>query len=63
MQKQEQMNLDDFKKKVEECLWTNYKHTTQERNRLMKLYENDFQEFFQDKWDPLLVATAMVNSY
>lgn len=55
--------LEDFKKKVEDCLKLNYKHSDQERERLMKLYEDDFQKFLSDNWEPILVATATVYSY
>ena len=59
----EQMSLESYKKKVRECLIKNYKHTIQENDRLMTLYEDDFQEFLDDKWEPSLVATAMVMGY
>ena len=59
----EQMNLETYKQKVRECLITNYKGTTQEPDRLMTLYEDDFQEFLNDKWEPSLAATAMIMSY
>ena len=63
MQSQEQKGLYDFKKKVEGCLRENYRLSEKEILRLVKLYEDDFQEFFLDKWDPVLAATAMICSY
>ena len=59
----EQMHLETYKQKVRDCLTENYKHTTQENDRLMKLYEEDFQEFLDDKWEPSVAATAMVMGY
>ena len=59
----EQMSLEDYKQKVRECLTKNYKHTVQENERLMKLYEDDFQEFLSDRWEPSVAATAMVMGY
>ena len=59
----EQMNLESYKQKVRECLRKNFADTTGETERLMTLYENDFQEFLDDKWEPSLAATAMIMSY
>ena len=56
----EQMTLEEYKQKVRECLMKNYKHTTQENERLMTLYEEEFQEFLSGKWEPSVAAKAMV---
>ena len=59
----EQMNLEDYKQKVKECLMTTHKHTTREAERLMTLYEDDFPEFLNDKWKPSVAASAMIAGY
>lgn len=57
----EQMDLETYKQKVKEFLRMNFNDTTGETERLMALYEDDFQEFFDDKWKPLTAATAMID--
>ena len=60
----EKMTLEDYKKKVEQCLMTTYNCTTQETNRLMALYEDDFQEALsQFSWSPKTMALAMLKGY
>ena len=57
------MNLEDYKKKVEECLMKNYEDTGAEAKKSVMNYTGDFQTFFQENWEPSLVATAIVLGY
>ena len=60
---QEQQSLESYKKQVEECLMK-YQHcTTQESERLMKDYEDEFPQFLKDNWTCPAVALAMVMGY
>ena len=60
----EQMTLEDYKQKVEQCLLKTYNCTTQETSRLMTLYEDDFQEALSKfSWSPKTMALAMQKGY
>lgn len=54
------MTLEEFKKKVEKCLLEIQKCTTQEKNKLMKEYETDFQQFLEENYEPKVVAAGMI---
>ena len=54
------MNLESYKKKVEECLLKIQKVSTQVKDKLMKEYETDFQEFLEEDYKPEMVAYGMV---
>ena len=60
--KEQKMNLEEYKKKVEEFLEANYKLTTKP-SPLMKEYENDFPMFLKDGWEPEVAALAMVAGF
>ena len=59
----EQMSLEDYKKKVEESLMKNNNCSTQETKRLMKLYEEDFPELMKTFSDEKVASLAMVMGY
>ena len=59
----EQMSLNDYKKKVEDFLIKNCHYTEAETKHRMKLYEDDFQEFYRDNWSPAAVNAAMTMGY
>lgn len=60
----EQMSLESYKREVEECLTKKYNCTIQEKDRLMKAYEDDFQEAFKVfLWKPMTMALAMQMGY
>ena len=54
------MSLEEYKKKVEECLMKTQNCSIQETRRLMKTYEAYFQEFLEEEWNPSVAAGAMV---
>ena len=61
---QKQNNLEVYKSKVKNCLLTIYNCSTQETERLMKLYEDDFPEALnQFSWPPETMALAMTKGY
>ena len=59
----EQMNLENYKQIVRDFLKTNCHYTEAEINRRMNLYEDDFPEFFRDKWSPSAVNAAMTMGF
>lgn len=60
----EQMSLEEYKIKVEECLLKTYNCTALETKHLMKLYEDEFQEAFKVySWQPKTMALAMQMGY
>ena len=60
---QQTETLESYKQKVWEWMQTHSEHSTEENERLMKLYEDDFPEFFEDGWSPAAVLAAMVAGY
>ena len=56
----QQLSFEEYKQKVRECLRTKRNCSTQETERLMKLYEEDFPEFYRDNWSVLGAASAMI---
>ncbi len=59
----EQMNLENYKLKVKECLMKTYNRTTQEVNELMKDYEQILPEYYELKLSPIGMAFAMTMDY
>ena len=57
------MSLEEYKKKVKECLITKGNYTEEEANELMKLYEPDFKEFLEKEYSPLQAMSAMMAGY
>ena len=57
----EQMTLEEFKQKVRECLLKSGTPTYVEKR--MKLYEDEFPQFLEDKWEPSAVAAALIMGY
>ena len=57
------MSLEEYKKKVEECLMKNYKDTEAEARKSVALYTDDFPEFLAFGWEPSVAATAIVLGY
>ena len=53
------MTLEEYKKKVEECLVKNNNCSGGETKKLMKTYEDDFQEFLNTKLSPEATAVGM----
>ena len=59
----EVISFEDYKKRVYDCLIKYQNYTMQEANDLMKEYEDDFPEFYEDNWDPTAVACGMATRY
>ena len=61
----EKLNMDIYKQLVQKCLMhgvTSLEGETYVENR-MKLYEDDFPEFFRDRWTPGAAAAAITMGY
>ncbi len=59
-----QNTLEAYKAKVKNCLLTTYNCSIQEAERLMKEYEDDFEEALnQFSWPPKTMALAMIKGY
>ena len=63
MDMNEQMSLDEFKKKVRVFGIETRHFSTEVVNDLMKAYDSDFPEFLRDNWTIPEVFTAMIMSY
>lgn len=60
----ERMSLEDYKKKVREHLTERCNCTGQEADRLMNIYDDDFQEALEKfSWTPATMAGAMIFGY
>ena len=59
----EVISLDDYKKQVYDCLLKYQHHTIQAANDLMKEYETDFPQFYEENWEPETVACGMAMRY
>ncbi|MBQ7694861.1 MAG: hypothetical protein IJT50_07025 [Lentisphaeria bacterium] len=59
----EVISLEDYKKLVYDCLLKYQNYTIQEANDLMKEYETDFLEFYEENWEPEVVASGMAMKY
>ena len=58
---QEQMTLEEYKKKVEECLKKAVGADNQDYiTSRMKLYEEDFPTFLEKNLSPEVTATALI---
>ena len=57
------MTLEEYKKKVEESLKKNNNCSIQEVEKLMKEYEEDFQEFMKQNYTPEMVSMGMIMHY
>ena len=55
----QKMSIEEYKKKIEECLEANYNVSTKP-SPLMKEYEDDFQEFLELDLSVETVAAGMV---
>ena len=60
----EQMSLEDYKKKVEDCL----KKAVGEKNDKyiswrMQMYEDEFPMFLKENWSPEGTASALIMGY
>ena len=54
------MSLNDYKQKVKNSLIKIYNCPNVEADRLMKVYDEDFQEMLKVfKWNPVTMALAM----
>lgn len=60
---QKQMTLENYKKQIEEWLLTKLKLSTEVTKSLMKEYETDFQEFYENNWKVPVVCSAMMMGY
>ena len=63
LKQEPQMSLEEYKNKVEECLKMNYNDTEMEAKKSIMNYTEEFPMFYQENWDPSLVATAIVSGY
>ncbi len=59
----ETISMEDYKKLVCDCLIKYQNYSMQEANDLMKEYEEDFPEFYEDNWPPGAVACGMAMRY
>ena len=59
----EVISLEDYKKQVYDCLLKFQHYTIQEAENLMKEYEEDFPEFYEDNWPPGTVACGIAMRY
>ena len=59
----EVISLEEYKKKVYDCLIKNQKCSIQGANDLMTEYEEDFPEFYEENWTPEAVACGMAMKY
>lgn len=57
------MSLEEYKRKVEDCLRKNYNDTEAEAKKSVLNYTDDFPMFYRENWSPELVATAIVQGY
>ena len=58
------IRITRYKMQVRKHLTETYNTSVQETDRLMTLYENDFQEaLFDFAWSPLTMALAMTIGY
>ena len=55
------MTLEEYKKEVEKFLVKQVGE--KEANNLMKLYETDFPQFYEENWTPLGAGSAMMVGY
>ena len=55
----EVMSLEEYKKKVLQCLMENYKSTEQVVSHLMQHYEEDFPKFIEMELTPAEAAVGM----
>ena len=56
----EAMSLEEYKKKVEECLNKNYRHTEARTKSLMEHYEESFPDIMKEKLTQAEDAVGMV---
>ena len=59
----EQMSLENLKKQVIQCLMKNYNRTEEGARKSVQNYNDDFPQFLEEKWEPSLIATAIVLGY
>lgn len=57
------MTLEEYKKKVETYLLKMFKGSKERVSELMRTYEPDFLQFFNENWEISVAATAMVMGY
>ena len=59
----EVISLEDYKKLVCDCLMKYHYCTIQEAENLMKEYEEDLPDFYEENWKPEAVACGMSMRY
>ena len=59
----EVISLEDYKKLIYDCLIKYQNYTSQEAEDLMKEYEEDMPEFYEENWPPGAAACGMVMRY
>ena len=59
----EVISLEDYKKLIYDCLIKYQNYTSQEAEDLMKEYEEDMLEFYEENWPPGAAACGMVMRY
>ena len=57
------MNVEEFKKEVERHLIEDQKCTEEYKDFLMKQYDEDFEDFVKENWEPRVVAFGMAIHY
>lgn len=60
---EEKMTLEEFKKKVEECLMKNYNYTEMKAKKSLEIYAPDLPMFLKENWKPEEAATAITMGY
>ena len=56
-------SMEKYKKKVKKFLMEKNNYTEKRADKLIKLYEDDFEEFYNNGWEPSVAATAMRMGY
>lgn len=59
----EVISLEDYKKKIYDCLIKYQNCSIQSANDLMKEYETDLPEFYEENWPPEAAACGMAMRY
>ena len=59
----EVISLEDYKKQVFDCLLKYQNYTIQEANDLMKEYETELPDFYEENWKPEAAAWGMATRY
>ncbi|MBE6371850.1 MAG: hypothetical protein E7055_07215 [Lentisphaerae bacterium] len=59
----EVISLEDYKKRIYDCLLKRQNCSIREANNLMKEYETDLPEFYEENCKPEVAASGMATRY